>query len=634
MKGRGKITSKKNAVVVVSVPQKKTQLILEAPIASMRNMLEIERYFNERILDQSTSIRNLSSCLASMNDERKYTNNKRSKQDVVMIVLAGPSSTGKTKTMRRMRQLLGMEENYEYEALFIEYYVKPVDYDPGDDKESSYGSAVRDRQDIGVRLRDALKIATDATTPPPYVMLFVHNFSHTTYPSGLINSLVYGSGGLSIPQGTKLLIMCTCQYGSEKIAQMSQRYDDTAEQYIRDEMRRGVVDTTMNRIDMFLPYYPLTRNVIKQLLGKRLDKFVQASGIVEHIGAQALKTEPAMKEMLINHILGKGENENVSGGLHNYVCALENKLGQLLQAGTTAYNSLHKKPPSDTIHLESTSFKTSYFGQILERQLDEETSDFIKSLKDDPRNQQVLANCDPDRAGTVDSVNMRYGVNPLCGLVMNVNYVTINNYYDTQETAKITVELKTRIKKLKGCLIAVNAAVEKEPHGAIGGIIKNNKELFNESSDDSGEETPTTPNLSLVCAATTTTKRKADNQLGEPSTQPQLKKPRLKEEEAAAVTTVTYIEAEDTGEDYYPLDELVFSDEQPYGGEIDLLNDILESDDEWEYVPPIPKKKGRPYTKIEGFTRVDQLNGRPAWQCRVCEQTLSKVLYTRNHKCR
>jgi hypothetical protein len=413
---------------------------------------------------------------------------------------------------------------------------------------------------------------------------------------------------------------------------MSQRYDDTAEQYIRDDMRRGVVDTTMNRIDMFLPYYPLTRNVIKQLLGKRLDKFVQASGIVEHIGAQALKTDPKMKEMLINHILGKGEK--VTGGLHNYVCALENKLGQLLQAGTTVYNGLQKKPLSDTIHLESSTFNTRLFGQILERELDKETGDFIKSLKDDPRNQQVLANCDPNRAGTVDSVSMRYGENPLCGLVMNVNYVTINNYYDTQETAKITEELKATTKRLKGCLIAVKAAVEKEPHGAIGGIIKNNKELFNESSDDSGEETTPTPSRSLICAATTTTttttKRKADDQLTSPP-QPQLKKPRL-EEEKKKVDAFTYIEMEDTGEDYYPLDELVFSDEQLYN-EIDF-NNLLESDDEWEYVSPIPKKKGRPYKEIKGFTRIDLENGRPAWQCKRCHLALSKILYTRNHKCR
>lgn len=622
MRGRGKATlAKKNVTKAAIVVKKKV-----APITTMRNMLDIESYFNECILDQPTSIRNLSSTLSAMIDDRKYSATKKNRH-TFMIALAGPSGTGKTATINRLRSLLGMTEGYEYESLFIEYCVKSMDKksggECGDVDDHHDESHKNNGLDIIERINKALATTSALSLPPPpYVVLFVHNFGHATYAFKLVvNSLVCGNSSLVLPEGTTLLIVCTCHYGGDKIAMMNERDDDMAEQYIRDEMRRSIVDTTTQRIGLFLPYYLLNRDVLKLLLGQRLDKFVRESGIVERFGAQALETAPAMKEMLINHVLGKGE---CVGSLHNVGRVLDNKLTHLFQAGTTVYDGLQKKPLTDTIHLESSSFNTRLFGAILERELDKVTGDFIKSLKNDPRNQQILAKCDPNREGTVDSVSMRYGENPLCGLVMNVNYVTINNYYDTQETTKITEELKARNKKLKGCLIAVNAAVEKEPHGAIGGIIQNNKELFNESSEDSGEET----GRSLICV----TKRKASDEYE--NGLPKFKKARVEEVLPVVVATAATVEPKEelgeTNEDFYPLDELIFSDEQE-GSDIDF--DILESGDEWEYVPPIPKKKGRPYGEIKGFTRICGPSGRPSWECKKCTHRVSKIPYARKHKC-
>jgi len=598
-------TRKVLAVVTEAVIVKK-----DAPVYDMHNMLEIEAFFNECILDQPTSIRNLSSTLSAMI-------NGKEKPRTFMITLAGPSDTGKSKTVKRLRHLLGMAPDYQYESLFIEYWVKSVDFGPwtADDDDIT----TRDGNDIVDRIHQSLKSRGDKQPPPPYVMLFVHNFDQATHLFKLvINSLLCSKPGatssvLTLPVGTTLLIVCTCHYGEEKVTKMSERYDDVAEMYIRDDMRRGVMDTTIQRIDLLLPYYALSRDVLKQLMGKKFDKYVTASRIVERFGAQALKTAPRMKEMLINHVVGTGDNH---GGLRNVERVLKNKLDQLFQAGIAVIDGLQKKPMSDTIYLESSSFDTRSFGELLERELDKVTGEFIKSIKEDPRNQQILANCNPNRAGTVDAVSMRYGEKPLCGLVMNVNYVTINNYYDTQETTKITEKLKARNKKLKGCLIAVNAAVKKEPHGVIGGIIRSNKELFNESSDDSGEEY-----VSILG------KRKAADPVVSV-----VKKARTDESVTPVVATMS--DDDDSSDiDYdFPAGDLVFSEEEKLD---DLDLDILKSDEEWEYIPPVPKKKGRPFTEVKGFLRIDSPSkrGRVVWQCTKCLHSVSKIAYTSSHRC-
>lgn len=588
--------TKKSAATIVPVKK-------EPPVQAMRNMLEIEAFLNERVLDQPTSIRNLSSALSAMI-------NGKEKRGTFMMMLAGPSDTGKLKTVKRLRHLLGMIPEYQYETLVIEYWVKSVDFGPETD--------TKDGNDIIERIHQALD-GCDAN--PPYVMLFVHNFSQATHPFKLvINSLVCGKSAVILPKDTTLLIVCTSHYGEEKVVKMSERYDDVAEMFIRDDMRRSVMDTTIQRVDLILPYYALSRDVLKQLMGKKFDKYVTASRIVERFGAQALKTAPRMKEMLINHVVGTGETQ---GNLRNIERVLKNKLDQLFQAGIAVIDGLQKKPMSDTIYLESSSFDTRSFGELLERELDKVTGEFIKSIKEDPRNQQILANCNPNRAGTVDAVSMRYGEKPLCGLVMNVNYVTINNYYDTQETTKITEKLKARNKKLKGCLIAVNAAVEKEPHGVIGGIIRSNKELFNESSDDSGEE------YTSILG-----KRKA---VADPVVLG-VKKPRTEETTTTVPLVSTTMSDDDDDDDSsnidynFPVGDLVFSEEEALD---DLDLDILKSDEEWEYIPPVPKKKGRPFTEVKGFLRIDSptKRGRAVWQCMKCSHSVSKIAYTNSHRC-
>ena len=683
-KGKGKGTTTTTASVreVAAAAGKQ-----KAPAHTVNNMLEIEKYFNARILDQPTSIRRLSVTISAILHNSKPIM-KGEEALLYMITFAGPSGTGKTETVTHMRHFMGMDEDYEYSSQFIAYDAasggNSADMMMCYEECNTGGNALlqqKESQDILARLNKAVEDyhhqdEGKKTGGPPYIMLYIHDYEHAA-PSFkfIVNSLI-SSGQYKTPQGaqfivpkeTSLIVVCTSHYGGNDIMEMEERCDDTAKQYIRRAMEQS--NPNVQRRNLLLPYYPLSNEVLKELLHSKLERYIGCSTLLKSLGIEVLNCTLEMKEMLIKHVLVKIDKRH---GMHSGERMLRDKLDVLFETGR-AMIELDRDRKKEPIFLDSFTLDTHLFGALLEQEeLEGEggarsaSHDIVRTIKDNPENKQYLARCDPALNGVVEAVGMRYGAKPVCGLIMNVTYINITNIYETDETTKI---LRDNNKKLKKCLIAINAAVveKKDAHKAIEDIIKNHHELLNESSDDSGDDHHKKNNTrralsgQSVVADDLTRKRKADvlttptNTVAEEqqACSSNKKTKRSHTSSASSTTTSSEIdeeeseseEEEEEEEDEETRDarieaeiENFFSDEESMFSTSDIsFTEVFQSDDDneeaWEFLPPKPKKRGRPLKTIEGFKRLENGARNVSYQCLRCDGRISKPSYARTHRCR
>lgn len=636
---------------------------LKAPARTTTNMLEIERRFKENVLDQPMSINRLSSTLSSMlkrsaNDQSRF-----------LWTLCGPIGTGKRTTVRFLRHFLGMDVGYEYAQQYIEFEAAT----------ENNNVSFSDCHDILTKIKKSLETAT---TLPPYVLLFIHGFQDASYNfKTMLNTLLRDGAYrdvFTLPPDVALLIVCASDWGSDDIMKMTKnnngrRCDDSACELIKKAMKASITNQLINRIDLILPYYPLKIETMRTLLGVKFENSLLNSSLVKRFGPDRLKTTAIVKDMLINHVLAKVDSER---SMHSVERVLTDKLTTLIETGMSVIDSMEKGERIESIFLEKFSFDTSLLSKIFTEEIDKVTTNFLTSIKNHPANEQFLENVDSGRNGRVDTLTMRCNNNngeevALCGLIMNITYVTINNYYNAiedEESARLNDELKEcleaeklKVKKLKGCLIEVNAAAEKEHHGTINTIIKNNKELFNESSDESGEEKTSKSSpcksqqqpLLLTQPPLQPNKRKALEDVDEENDdvlKKKIKKARLRkleeeeeegeeEEEEEEELSFTIESEEEEGEcddDDYAGFNLLYSREHDEGSFADA---VMHTEEEYLFMKRDttyePKKRGRPYKykEIDGFTRLVATNRSYSWQCNKCSHIVSRREYTCTHTC-
>lgn len=614
----GKTKSRTNVIIQQQQQQQIAVVPLKhkAPIKEIDNMIDIEKYFNEQILDQTTSIRNLSVKISNILHNTRFIVDDETSR-LHMITIAGPSGTGKTATARCLRHLLGMDKGFQYEDQFIEF-------------EGGNDSTIIIKETH--ELLDKLNHAVAGNEYPPYIMLYIDDYQQTSTAFRILLNKLMGKGQYKTPEGTEfllpaqtaLLIVCTSRYGEEEIIKMPVRCDDTAKRYITSEMQQE--GSAIQGRNLVLPYYPLDDEVFEKLLGQKFDNFLSSPYICKQPGVEVLNSTPEMKKIMIKHVLAKIDRRR---GMHGGVRMLEDKLNVLFETSFAVIGRMRQEKESVPIYLDSFTFDTRLFGEILDKELDRVTGDIIRTIRDNPENKQYLDKCDPSLNGTVEAVSMRYGERPVCGLIMSVTYVNINNFYDVNETAKL---IKVKNKRLKACIMKIGDAIGKKDSSAmIDSIIKNHHELLNESSDDSGEE-----NKQRLLS----NKRKITT-LEEPLS-PIAKKVKLSHSSSSSSASSSSTEDEETKIERLEHEmEMYFSeedDEEDMFSESEIsFNEVFCSEDEDEWKSLIPKmkikKRGRPTKIIDGFRRIEYHNKNPRYKCIKCRKELSKACYTKSHIC-
>lgn len=615
----------------------------KAPADDFLNMIDIEKYFNEHILDQSTSIRNLSVAISKvLHNSRFLTQGDESEEDSSLlhtIILAGPIGTGKSATVKCLRHLLGMDDGYENETLFIEIDVTSC---------TDNNTIQKDSVSLIDRLNRA--IGSHADKEPPYVMIFIDDYHHTSQAFRLLLTKLMEKGQykaseskhFSLPKHTALLVVCTSHYGSEEIIKMDEQCDDNAKRFISRAMQHD--GTTIQNHNLLLPYYPLGDETLRQLLGQKLDNYINSSRIQKRAGVEVLKSTPEMKHTLIEHVLTRVDRRC---GMQDGERMLKDKLNVFFETGFAVIDKMREGLGADTVapvFLDSYTFDTRLFGEILDKELERVTGDLIRTIRENPQNKQYLAKCDPHLNGRVEALSMRYGKEPVCGVIMNVTYINVNNYYDIDETTKV---LKDKNKKLKACIMAINAVVDrKDSRHTIDDIIKNHHELLNESSDDSGEERRRHKRKApLLSARGIGTDLEQQQQKKLKMTHPAVSEEEEEEEESSSVessssssSSITEDEEERVERLTREIDIFLSSDEEEEdlfsdSGDMEL-DELLNSDNEAEYITPIPKKRGRPKKCLDGFERSDLNSKNPYYVCLTCRAKLSKLCYAQRHHCK
>ena len=641
MAGRGKgkaAVNQRNAAAVVVIPApiiKKRK----APAHAISNMFEIEKYFNASILDQPTSIRNLSVTLSTLLNKTGPMMENNEAFAPQMITFAGPSGTGKTATVECLRLFLGMDEGAEFENLFIEFDASSGSNNTQQSNNNDDCQHQKDSHDLLSRLSQAVE-SFGLSPPPPYLVLFVDNYELASQSSRLLINRLLGNGKCRTTEGsqfvlpgqTALLIVCTCLFGADDIINMEERCDYVAKRFISRAMEKYV--TSAQCKNLLLPYYPLDDEILKQLLVRKLDSYIGSARLLKRFGVEVLTSTPKMKDTLIGHVLSKLDKRY---GMHDGERILRDKLDLLIETGMAVIEGQMRDKERAPILLDSFTFDTRAFGEILEKELDSLNCEVIRTIKDNPENKQYLAKCDSKQNGIVETVSMQCGGRPVCGLIMDVTYVNINNYYDTNETTKL---LKDNNKQLKACIKSINDVVERKgSHNMIDDIIKNYHDLLHESSDDSNNEDSAghtqqqNKRKQQVLAIKDASRRKKAKitHNDTPSTSTTTSSSSSEEEE----TETSSSEDEETKDARIEmeLDKFFSDDEEMFSSSEVSFTDVFFSDDEWEHVPPKPKKRGRPPRTVPGFKRVQNGQKSAYYQCHTCNKTFSKIKYTQIHKC-
>lgn len=635
------MATKRKAVVMRQVKQK-------APSHTINNMLEIEKHFNERILDQATSIRRLSVLISTVLHNSKPIM-RGDEALLYMITIAGPRGTGKTETVTCLKHFMGMDEDYEYAEQFIEYDAasggNTSDMMISCDEHNKSGSSASDSQDVITRLNRAVESHEKQT--PPYIMLYVNEYEHS--PSSfkfIVNSLISTgqyktSQGVqfALPKETSLLVVCTSHCGDDDIMEMEERCDDAAKQYIRRAMEQS--NPNVQRRNLLLPYYPLSPEVLKELLANKLERYITCSRLLKSLGIEVLTSTQEMKEMLIKHVLLKIDKRY---GMHSGERMLKDKLDVMFETGR-AMIELDRDRKKEPIFLDSFTLDTQLFGAILEKELVEPNAntEIIRTIRDNPENKQYLARCDPSLNGIVEAVGMRYGAKPVCGLIMNVTYINITNIYETDENTK---RLKQKNKLLKSCITAIGDVVEKkDSHNTVGDILKNYHDLLNESSDDS-DDAARHSRLAITPDELKNKRKVEDLEVSTLSSS--CSKKAKTSHTSSSSSSSSFSSSSSSSEDeetreariaeeidkFFSTDEEMFSDSEMSFSEI-FYSDEDENEEKWQaLLPPKPKKRGRPVKTIEGFKRVENSARNVSYVCLQCEARISKPCYANRHQCR
>jgi hypothetical protein len=515
----------------------------EAPARKMAHLQEAYDYLRTRIKEQDTSIYRLASILADALT-RKESAWGADKPLLYKAILAGTSGCGKTETVLRVKEFLGMAAGYEYEHQFIEIEgVTMSEEVPSGLSAALVGYSLADRlngalsnykndewwkletmnhqtqeykQAYAEYTQKQCEIRPEEVAVPPYLLLFIDEIDKAPLEFILLLTTLMDTGNYTspsqvsfrLPKQTALIILCTSNYAAERLCQMEPRNDEVAESLVKKAMGDNRLRAhTIERMGKILPYYPLRTEALRLILMEKLEDYVNKSVIANRFGSNAISYDQDVKNMLVDHVLLKVNSEyGIRGSIGQLIFKLNIFFGSAL--GVLDQMVSGGQPLNAPIRVTAHNIDTRLFGASFDQEFDrfvkdfkkkDETRSLIQSLRDNPDNRQTLSLCNPREEGRVNAVAMAYGNAPLCSLVMNITYnnYQIVNQYDSKESAREVQRLNERVNVLKDALKEVIHTVDSSNKEASFNItmkrVADSKRDLIESSEDSEHEYQSKP---------------------------------------------------------------------------------------------------------------------------------------------
>ena len=434
-----------------------TENIKQPPYHTIRNVDAIYAYLSERVKDQPALYKVAASISAAINRSFMDVTNEDEPPKVHKLTLSGVSGSGKTQTVDSVRSLLGMRSGGPNEAQYV--FIDGSTLSDETQVNNLTGAApglvgYQDGHSIADRLnralnkpavlstlaarKKALTVVVAPYVPPRFVMLVIDELDKVSPDflkaiNGLIETGNYATPNNSVrfdrPPETSLIMMFTCNYGEEKIAQMALRNDEEAESFIQEAMRDdGVPPYTIGRLGDIFPYYALAPEALHELLGHRIEEHIQRTPLAHRFGKnKCIEVDDGVKRLLVENVLGQVNKDlGVRGAMKKLLRRVDLPLEKAFAMLT---EMKHTGLLFDQDHALQVTVHRFHAQQLREDVVDDSwcsnttnAATIIRSIKNNPLNSQDLALClaDPNQNLSIDVIGLRIGTTELCHFVMPV----------------------------------------------------------------------------------------------------------------------------------------------------------------------------------------------------------------------
>lgn len=271
-------------------------LLEQQKTGSGLSLLEWRKAFLSRMRGQDVTLNKLSNILFDFDAKCRNHTGSDEKKMILTLFLSGTSGTGKTTTIDILLSRLGMTRDSE---TFV--YKDMSKIRKGEDASMILGSApsfagygeknyvdkllnaIGDKGIITTRTKGRGKFTikpNKSANPPPVIFLHFEEVdkAHPSILTILINFLETGcltsANGKEfvLPAQTRMIVVCTANYGKEEIAEMNHLTDfQRARTAVTDAMLfAGIEKPMIGRFPNILPYFPFEKKVADQIAAESI----------------------------------------------------------------------------------------------------------------------------------------------------------------------------------------------------------------------------------------------------------------------------------------------------------------------------------------------------------------------------
>lgn len=295
-------------------------------IRSMYDKETIYRHLTAKTLFQDDAMDDLSSIIDSVfaqvsdggEGEHKEINDVSTL--ITPILLSGPRGSGKSSSIEHLVKLFDMHKGGENEKGFIRCNLS-------DHKKEKYGDQL---QAMYNKFSDAFKYCGSTPLKPVVIVLFeniqdINAYTLESLNTFVTNGRIYPKDGdftkyVEVLHYTRLVLIFTSNFGVNRVKPESEQYlvYEGMKGIIEDEMRSSLGKTIPLYIKRWIPFLPITKKNLEQLLLPKFDEYIKNTHFSQKYGSPSIDDSlKAMQMIMASHDndgnIGKAFNKLETG---------------------------------------------------------------------------------------------------------------------------------------------------------------------------------------------------------------------------------------------------------------------------------------------------------------------------------